>query len=511
MIENELKLAPIFSDNMVLQQNQNIVIWGKGNDGYEVSASICGTSAYAKIINGKWKITIPPLPAMDVCELLVESGGQKITIKNVAIGEVWIAGGQSNMEMPLRLDAQAAQSIASSFDPDFRYYEVPPISYEGQEKDEDFSEVGLWKQCAPDTAGRFSAVSFYFGCMIRKKLNVPVGIIVCNVGGTSASCWLTEEDLHTDVDLDESYLKTYTKGLCKLNVEKYKKRYKIMRKKGRSPQLQKMIDNASIGKYSLAQLIILMWLHGISFRTFLAGQVVGPLSPNRPAALYHTMVETIIPYTVQGVIWYQGEADYNYADYYARLFTKVINRWRSAWGAELPFVFVQLAPFGHWFVANGKNYPVLRAQQEIVSKTVEKAYMASIMDCGEKNSIHPQKKKPVGERLALLALGKVYGEPILCDPPELESVQYSQNKLVLTYRNAGDGLVVSGGKINGLQIFDAQGKEIKRFETTVNKDKLYIKSQEQIAEIRFAWMDYVEANLYSSAGLCVKPFCIDIK
>ncbi|MBT2293139.1 hypothetical protein J7E73_29305 [Paenibacillus albidus] len=494
-------LAKIFSDNMVLQRDKEIRIWGTGSDNLSIIVTLGDHQAVVNPLNGQWEVFLPPMPATTSCELRVTSSDldEQIIIQNVAIGEVWIAGGQSNMEFRLKYDEEAEDVLVTADNPSIRFFDVPKVSYEGQECDEDYSEFGFWRVCNPTNASYFSAVGFYFAMQIYKSLNVPIGIVGCNWGGTTASTWVSEADLESDEDL-RIYLREYAEATRDLDVEQYDERFKQAELGLQSPEgkafmemlLTKTVSMEEISAYLLPKYAL-----------------IGPKSENRPAGLYNTMVKQIAGFAARGVIWYQGESDGAKAGIYDKLFSAVIRRWRDVWNDELPFLFVQLAPFGTWMIAHGGHYPIVRAQQEKVSKMVPKAYMASIMDAGMEFDIHPKNKRPVGERLALLARGKVYGENIVCEAPEVEHVTKTGTSLKIKFCHAGEGLVVKGDRINGLQLLINE-EEINEFDTDVQDDLLLIRSdkinQTDKIEVRFAWMDYVKVNLYSSAGLPAKPF-----
>jgi sialate O-acetylesterase len=246
------------------------------------------------------------------------------------------------------------------------------------------------------------------------------------------------------------------------------------------------------------------------FMAYMSG--TGPESPNRPAGLYHNMVEKITGYSCRGVIWYQGESDENKPALYGKLFSAVISCWREAWGESLPFLFVQIAPYGKsLFETGGDRFPEVREQQEWVSKHVHDAHMVSIMDAGMKKDIHPKPKRSPGDRLALMALGKIYGRDILCEPPEAVAVERRADHLEIAFENVGEGLVLKGDSLRGLAVFDKSGKEIKRWNAEVEGSSVRVYTDEAAAEVRFAWAGYVDANLYNSAGLCAKPFLMSIR
>ncbi len=284
---------------------------------------------------------------------------------------------------------------------------------------------------------------------------------------------------------------------------------------------------------------------------------------NRPGGLYQTMLQKVAPFTARGVIWYQGESDENHAEAYAAVFGRMIEGWRALWQEELPFLFVQLAPFGRWLGGTGEKYPELRRQQERVSREVAHTWMASIGDAGMLEDIHPKHKRPVGERLAELALGHIYERPELCrvpglcDAPELERAErisavhvedtYVKNAgqaEIRIYLRYGEGRqlethnytraepapeflehdpaecsakpdpIVTVPALRLYEIFfdesqSEQEREIPAGQIRLQENTLILPGSfpEQV-EVRFAWEPYYEVNVYNAAGLPVKPFRI---
>lgn len=208
------------------------------------------------------------------------------------------------------------------------------------------------------------------------------------------------------------------------------------------------------------------------------------------------------------MLWYQGENDETHADIYDVVLKNLIRCWRDLWREELPFLIVQLAPFEYWTEEGRMIFPTIREKQEWVSNHVPEVWMASIMDVGMKKDIHPKQKKPVGERLALLAEGHVYGKHMLCDAPECVDMVVDHEKVTLTFANAGDGLKVSGNMLQAAELL-VDGKQVEEFSFGVHQNLLEIRSEEirkEEVEIRFARKDYCEVNLFNSIGLPAKPF-----
>ena len=503
-----IRLARIFQSEMTLQRQKPIKIWGVTDCAQQASVSLNGKILVEKVeLAGEFLITLPPQEAMENAVLRIIGTKDTIELNNVDIGEVWIAGGQSNMEFLLRYDAEGKKQIAAAHDLHFRFYDVGEYSYPEEESYSKKDNTGWdkWLTFNSENAEYFSAVGVYFAKQLRQVLQIPVAIVGCNWGGTTASAWTKESYLAADADLKE-YLNEYAAATCSLNMADYNRRHDEALEFLASPAMDNAMRHAL--KATITSWDILKNLP--LFLKISRGSIpMGPRNQNAPGCLYRMMVKQIAGFSVRGVIWYQGESDDCKPQMYDKLFSAMIRCWRDTWQEELPFLFVQLAPFGKWLGSTGEAYPILRQKQEIVSKTVPGCYMVSIMDSGMEKDIHPKHKRPVGERLALLARGKIYGEDILCEAPELCNVEVQDGRLQLKFANAGTGLEIRGNTLNAIQI-NVNGKNIRHSKITAEGDTLYIDSGaiQKTAKLRvkFAWQGYCEVNLYNSAGLSAKPF-----
>lgn len=503
-----IQLARIFQNGMTLQRQKPIKIWGSTDCLQQVAVALNGAVLLENIaIEGDFALTLPPQEAMTDAVLTITGTKDAVELTNVDIGEVWIAGGQSNMEFLLRYDAEGDAQIAPANDEHFRFYDVGEYSFPEEEatSKKDNTSWDKWLTFKPEWAEYFSAVGVYFAKQLRTNLNVPVAIVGCNWGGTTASSWTEESYLAADPDLKE-YLDDYAKATENLDMDEYIARHEAYLALEGDPETAPIMRRVLEGNISTWEMI-----KAIPFMRKMAKYPIpmGPRNQNAPGCLYRMMLKQIAGFAARGVIWYQGESDDIKAQMYDKLFTAMIRCWRDTWQEELPFLFVQLAPFGKWMGGTGDKYPILRQKQEIVSKTVPGCYMASIMDSGMEKDIHPKCKRPVGERLALLARGKIYGESILCDAPEFQSAEVEDGKLLLKFANAGSGLEIRGKSLNAIKITQ-NGKPVKRSKVSVNGDTLKIRADEikknDAVKVSFAWVAYCEVNLYNSAGLCAKPF-----
>ncbi len=501
-----LRLAEIFQDGMVLQRNKKVRLWGITDQAQTITAFLNGEKlAETQAGEGEFALVLPAREALEDGELrILGSAGEEVVLREVDFGEVWIAGGQSNMEFLLKFDREADAVIEAAEDPHFRFYDVGKYAFEGEKEEglKDGSHWDRWMKYVPEEAPWFSAVGTYFALRLREKLQVPVGVVGCNWGGTSASAWVEEELLREDSKL-RVYTDDYDKAVKKLNLAKYEKQNFKFRQ-NQSGEKARQDSDRIMKQESLkapgAGILLMSKLFGT--------QPMGPHDEHRPGGLYRTMQQKIAGYACQGVIWYQGESDDIHARLYKRLFETLIDCWRRDWGEQLPFLFVQLAPFEAWMATSGKQYPMLRHQQQKVEDTVPRTWMASIMDVGSRYDIHPKDKRPVGERLALLALHEVYGGEEPCLSPRVEAIYREDGQIRVAFAHAENGLEARG-EIAGLFRLEKNRKPII-CEAAVGGSEVVLTAPELAGTdpvwIAFAYEPYCEMKLYSREGLPARPF-----
>ena len=453
-----IRLARPFSDGVIFQRGRPILLWGNSDKAQSVRVRLNGeTAANVEIPAGDFTITLPAQEAME--DAVLEVG--EVTLRHVDVGEVWIAGGQSNMEFFLEYTEGGDHEIASANDPHLRMYTVGQYSFAGERElgYKAWNPWDRWLPYMPENAGRFSAVGVYFAKELRRVLGVPVGILSCNWGGTSASAWLDRRYLEEDPAL-RSYIDDFDALVSKLDLERYNRIKALVRPGMASREAREQIG--ALNKYTFrpGEMEKMMMagggqqdaaaaqnnpLAGLSLEDIMA---VGPGDPNEPGALYENMLKEIVGYPAQGVMWYQGETDEPKAEIYCKLFGAMRQCWLDAWSARnpaqdtLPFLTVQLAPFGLWRGSTGDRFPIVREQQELTAKTLPDVYMTSISDLGNIFDIHPKVKQPVGERLALLARKNIYGEEkLLADAPEAADVIQDGDALRISFINC-EGLAI---------------------------------------------------------------------
>ena len=552
----EIQVAAVFSDNMVLQRNKIINIFGwidwKEKDKeifvkaelFNKNDDLLGenTRIYTNPVK-KWVISLPSQEAQEECSLKIwlNQSTEAIVFSNIAIGEVWLAGGQSNMEFELGNCTEGPQELADtsgeSGAKNVRFYYTNKIAW----MDEHFYQAEkntAWQSWDSPNKKAWSAVGFFFAKKLAKDLGCTVGLIGCNWGGTSASAWMRREYLEKDEDL-RSYLTEQEEATAGKSIDQQCREYEEYeviqaewQKKcdalyAANPEITWAKVEESLGKSP--------W--------------PGPRScknPYRPCGLYDCMVNRVLPYTLKGVLWYQGESDDHKPYSYAKLFSKLIDNWRTDWkDPELPFIFVQLPNHRNEYDKDFKHWCLIRSAQEKVHHMVKNAFMTCALDLGQFNDIHPKAKKVVAERMEENALANVYNlkkaqdvlSPMLkdytikgADPSDTNSF----GKIILTFENAGTGFVAREDKINldyykrmeqhqgnsvspaftGFEIAGSDGifypaaYRLGQNEEDFNTITLSSPLVKNPASARYAWYNYGPVNIFSKNGLPLAPFMI---
>ena len=302
------QLSALFSDNAVLQQGRAVPIWGWADEGEKVTVEFRGHKAQATAKGGKWLARLPKLKAGGP-DVLTVSGKNKIELKNVLVGEVWICSGQSNMEWPLRQTFEPEKAAANSANPMIHLITIPKLKADKPVED----VKAKWVECTPQTVPSFSAVAYFFGRDLQKALGVPVGLIHTSWGGSPAEVWMSQDVLESKSDYKPAILDRYAQDLQKYEaaLKQYEAEQAELKKQGKTS------DKKPPGKP--------FW---------------------KPTELYNGMIAPLIPYAIQGAIWYQGESNAGRAHQYRTLFPDMIRNWRRDWKqGDFTFLAVQLAPF----------------------------------------------------------------------------------------------------------------------------------------------------------------------
>lgn len=477
-------VADVFTDHMVLQRNALVKIWGEAKSGSLVEVRFAGQLRKIKAAKGKWQVTLKTGEAGGPYRLEVINGNNKVSFQDVLIGDVWLAGGQSNMEFALRRVKDARTEISLADYPQIRYYKVPRKFYPEQE-----ISKASWNVCSPQTASEFSAIAYYFARNIHKELNIPIGIIQTPVGGTTAEAWTSRALLMSDKDF-RPIVQHYDSIVNSYGPDGYEKLYNRY--------------VASLTEYQHLS---------AEQKKYIAKPVepMGRKNFHRPIGLSETMLSTVIPYTLKGFLFYQGESNTARGAQYRKLFPAMINEWRTSWGqGDIPFLFIQLPRFE----TKTRYWYELREAQYLTSVHVKNTAMVVAFDQGNPKDIHPIVKDTVGWRLSQLALGKVYGKEVVCQGPEFKKMTKTDDgSLLLYFDNAGTGLVAkdNASKLSGFTIAGRDGKFYPAEAVIVGKNQVKVKNSQVTApvDVRYLWVNSTDMNLFNKEGFPATSFRTD--
>jgi sialate O-acetylesterase len=501
----DVQLPALFSDNLVLQQLKPVPVWGTAAPDEDITVRFADQSRVTRTdLDGRWRVTLEPMPASSEARDLVVAGKNTITVKNVLVGEVWICSGQSNMQWTVSQAGNPEQEIAAAKYPQVRMFNVernPAMKAATDVK-------GAWKEASPENAGQFSAVAYYFGRHLHQVLKVPVGLLNTSWGGTRIEAWTSRESLEerpcaaqmlSDWD---GILKSWDGAAENAKFEAAKAAWQAKAKEIKE-------QNTKLAKGETPKPV--------------PPAPRPPDDPNKtphfPSVLYNGMIAPLIPYAVQGAIWYQGESNQKRAFQYQELLPNMINDWRTRWNDEFSFYIVQLAGFG-----NGRpvtkdagvpdTWAELQEAQYLTAITLPKTGLVVTNDIGEEKDIHPKNKQEVGRRLALWALAKDYKRTnggAYSGPLFRESV-IEGNSIRVRFDHTGGGLKVRGG--GELKHFQIAGADEKwHWATAKIEGNEVVVSSPQVphpAGVRYAWASWPEgANLINAEGLPASCFRTD--
>ncbi|MBC8870368.1 MAG: sialate O-acetylesterase [Planctomycetes bacterium] len=491
----DVRLPAIVDDNMILQQEMGAPIWGWADPGEMVT--VAGSWGRRVSVTaddkGKWKVCLNT-PSHGGPYTLTIKGKNEISIDNVLIGEVWLCAGQSNMGWRLQFTFEGAEDSAAANYPDFRIFRSERCHSHVPQED----CIAEWTPCTPETAATCSAVSFYFARKLHQELGIPIGIVLQPYAGTPIEGWMPKEiqmdDPRTravveEMDADSA---AYDPAVAKEQLERARQRWKQGLRRG-EPKLRTPSN----------------------------------MGHQYPGNIFNGMIYPVRPYGIRGAIWYQGERNAKHvaqAANYVNQLPLLIDYYRSSWhklsegnvAKDFPFYFVQLpswmAPQAEPVEADAA-WAVSREMMRMVARSVPNTGVAVSIDTGDEILLHPLDKKPIGLRLAYLALKKTYGRDFVEYGPFYKSHHVRGNKIVLKFDSVGSGL--AAGKDGPLDSFATAGKD-RAFvwaDAVIEDDSVVVSAKDIAAPVavRYAWaMNPSHRNLlYNKEGIPASPFRTD--
>lgn len=484
---SQVKIAKIFSDNMVLQRHRPVIFWGKGVPGKQVRVSFSNEEKIAVVkADSSWDIYFKKQKANpNPQSIQISSGKETIELKNILIGDVWLCSGQSNMEWALSKEMHFKEEVKNTAQPLIRFYNPSPAgryvygvaytdSLNKRLNTGDFYEETDWQQCDSNTVKAMSAVGYYFAKNIVASENIPIGLINLSIGGAPVETFISRETLQNS---KQFYAKVKGNWLENDNLPEW------TRERGK----QNVGNN--VNGY---------------------GDDLGLNHAYKPGFTYASGVAPIITMPIKAVLWYQGESnslELPRVEEYRDLLHLLINEYRKKWKQpSMPFYWVQLSSID---TAQYKSqyWPQFRDEQRKLLTEVKNGGMAVCSDIGFKNDVHPTNKKTVGERLARWALNKTYKRDIVPSGPLPSQAKYNNGNIVIRFQYTAKGLETAGSQpLRGFSIDGRTGVV-----AVIQKNTIVIPVKEKPAFVFYAWKPFTDANLVNSELLPASTFKIKVK
>jgi sialate O-acetylesterase len=522
------KPTSLFTDGMVLQRDAVLPIWGTAAPGEEVTVEFSGQKKSSKADEkGFWMVKLDPLTASSSpSEMTVSAGGSQTKVSNVLVGDVFLAGGQSNMGSPLFAAHNAAEVLPQAADDKLRFFNVTKKTAAEPQTD----VAGQWKASDPTSAKDFSAVAYFFASEIRKSANVPVGVVSAPWGGTPIETWMSLDSIKAPPALS-NVVANWDKALVEYAKVKA------------DPKLESDyladLDQWTKEVKPAFDATMKTWNEDKA-----AGKPVGekpkpsrpepsnpdpmgPPSPSRrpstPSVSYNAMIAPLSPFALKGVLWYQGEANAGRGLEYRVLFPRLIQGWRKQWGVDFPFLFVQLPMNGKDPVPVAKDGEPYLREAQLMTLSEPKTAMAITIDIGDPNNVHPGDKIDVGKRLSLLARRDIYGEKIDASGPLYQGFKVEGDKVRVSFKETAKGLKpgqapwcakgvepLPTDKLVGFVIAGSDGNWVEADAVIEGNDVIVSsKSVTNPVAVRYGWAHSPRCNLYNSEGLPASTFRTD--
>ncbi|MEM9478066.1 MAG: sialate O-acetylesterase [Verrucomicrobiota bacterium] len=499
-----VSLHGLFTDNMVLQREMPISVYGTGDDGEVITVGLNDQSAKATVADGEWKVTLPAMPAGGPHTMTV-TGNNTITIENILLGDVWLCTGQSNMAGTLSgylnkadqfPELQPLYEGVPEANPMIRLFKLKQDGADTPRRDvvtnQEFGSE--WRLCDEESALQFSATGYLFARELQPEIDVPIGLIYATLGGTKAESWTPAGTLRSSpefqviIDDYEAAVDNFPEAFAQYEkrLAEWKAKPLAERRGSRAPQ-----------------------------------PPMGPDHPKRPSGLYNFMIAPLQQFPVKGAIWYQGEGNSGRPVQYRTLFPAMITSWREAWGqGDFPFLFVQLAAFREMNPEpEDPDWAWLREAQTM-TLSLPNTGMATIIDAGNQTDIHPPDKPTVGKRLAAQALKVAYDRDVVASGPMFKKTTIEGNQAVIELDHVGGGLVTKTVELDGYTVpadtlkgfaICGSDREFHWADAIIEGDRVRVSSPEvdEPVAVRYAWANFPLCNLYNREGFPAVPFRTD--
>ncbi|TWT67285.1 sialate O-acetylesterase [Allorhodopirellula solitaria] len=486
----EVRLPSVFSDHMVLQQKQEIRIWGWAEQGESVEVRFADQTATTQAgEKGRWEVKLPAMDANAEPQSLFVKGKNSVEVSDVLVGEVWLCSGQSNMAWTVQRSSDAEQEIAAADYPLIRHIAIPRTS--------SFLPVddvpADWQVCSPETVANFTACGYFMARHLHQELDVPIGLVNSSWGGTRVEPWTPPVGFQQVPALQNIYDSITTRSP---GTDAYKTRL--------GEHIEATSDWVETAKASMKSNALLSPSPGYPAELL-------PFSSHQdPTMLYNGMIHPILGFSIRGAIWYQGESNHVEGMLYLEKKKALIGGWRELWNqGDFPFYYVQIAPY-QYGNEDVEILPRFWEAQAGVQQEVPATGMVVINDLATINDIHPPAKQEVGRRLARLALKNDYGhEDVVARSPEMQSHEIAGDQLKIQFQHTGGGLKTRDDKSpTDFEIIGSSSGGFQPATAKIDGDTILLSSDKvkNPVAFRFAWHKTAEPNLMGGTGLPVGAF-----
>lgn len=479
-----IRLNALFSDNMVLQRNMEVPVWGWANEGEKVRVEFAGQTVSTTTQNGKWMVKLKPLKENNQGQEMKVSGKNALVIKNILVGEVWICSGQSNMEWALSQSTGGEEASAASTNDQLRIFNVPH-NVQMQPVD---NVNAKWVLSEPKNTKMISAVGYWFLSKLQNELNVPVGFINVAFGGTVIESWMSQEALNA-MPMKDKYM-----DLATMKAEYDKKDLEL---KPIRDAWQRSVDSCKLNNVPAPP-----------------RPTVLPSEFKGATTIYNGEICPLVPFAVKGIAWYQGESNayINRAETYYELLPAMIKLWRNDWQrSDLPFIIFQITPNKKPQTdPNEKSgIAIIQEAQLKASQTVPNTALVITMDVAE-SDVHYKNKQPIGERAMKAALNLAYGKKIEYSGPIYKSMKIDGNKAIIEFSHADKGLMQKGDTLKGF-VIAGYDKKFYFAEAKIVGNKVVVSCKDVVipVAVRYGWADFPAVNLFNKEGIPASPFRTD--
>jgi sialate O-acetylesterase len=468
-----ISLPAVFCDNMVLQQKSNVNIWGTASPGEQITVTVSWTKSSFSTkasASGEWKLLLKTSKGGNQEHTISIKGDNTIVISKVLLGEVWFSSGQSNMEWVMRRVKDAKKELLLTNYPNIRLFNITKKT--ANIAQESFPKDSKWLPCDSISVKEFSAISYYFARELHQKLNMPIGIITASWGGTGAECWTSEDSNRYNPALKNLYIRWENWDLDKKKDSISFTEAKIKGVKIDEPQSLYMTNRPH----------------------------------RRPSVLYNAMVAPLIPYTINGVVWYQGTSNREWANEYFEQMKALITGWRKHWNRpDLPFYFLQLSAYKY----NDSNQASIIRENQLKTLDIPNTAMCPTIDIGDLNDLHYPDKSPYGVRLANITLAKFYKKHIDFCGPLYKKYTIKNDSIEISFEY-GESIYFKGQALNDIYIAGVDRKFVKA-QAYIKNNKLVVFSPvvKFPVSVRYAWNNTDKANLFNGSNLPASPFRTD--